>query len=150
MVLNQGLSTQSTSAKHTVGSVYRDPGTGAEYVYVAASEAITQYQACSYDSAYAALKLTKTESDKLYGIGIAMSDIASASYGWLLISGPKTSYVSSLASCAKEAALYTSATAGSLDDDATSTTKILGIALTANNGTTTANVACFLTGRLRV
>jgi hypothetical protein len=150
MIIAQALDEESTSAKHTAGQVFRDPSTGAEYVYVSASEAITQYQACSYDSSGAALKLTKTEADKLYGIGIAMGDIASGSYGWMLIGGPKTSYVSGLASCAKEVSLYTSGTAGSLDDDSSGTTAIKGILLTAANGTSTANCACFLTRRLSI
>ena len=151
MVLAQGLDTASTTLRHTLGTLYRDTGTGAEYVYVLASETITKYMACSIDSTYAALKLTKTEADKLYGVGIAMSTIASASYGWLLISGPMTSYVSTINAPAKEVALYTCATAGALDDCSTSQTKIPGIFCSADGVCATAeNTAVLLTRKLGV
>jgi hypothetical protein len=146
MIIAQALTEQSTTAKHTKGTIYRQPSTGAVYVYVLASEAITQYQGCSFNSVYAALKITKTEADKLYGFGIAQSDIASASYGWLLITGPVTNYCSTINAPLKEVALYTSATAGALDDCSTSQTKIPGIFCSADGVCATAeNTAVFIT-----
>ena len=151
MVLAQALTAQSTTAKHTVGQVFRDPSTGGEYTYVLASEAITQYMACSYDSLFAALKLTKTNADKLYGVGIAMSDIASASYGWLLTGGNVLTKVSTINAPVAEVALYTSATAGALDDCSTSQTKIPGIFCSPAGVCATAeNTAVFITRRLGV
>jgi hypothetical protein len=151
MIIQQALDEQSTTLKHTLGTVYKHPATGAEYVYVLAGEAITQYMGCSYDSVYGALKVTKANADKLYPVGIAMSDIASASYGWLLISGPVTSYVSTINAPVKEVALYTCATAGALDDCSTSQTKIPGIFLSADGSCATAeNTACFITRKMGV
>ena len=150
MFKGQAIDAASTIAKHDVGTVLRE-STGAEYVYVLASETITKYMACSYDSAYAALKITKTEADKLYPTGIAMATIASASYGWLLKAGTKTSYVSTINAPLKEVALYTCATAGALDDCATSQTKIPGIFCTSNGSCATAeNTACFVTRAMGV
>jgi hypothetical protein len=151
MMKAQALDTASTTAKHTVGQRYLDSSTGAEYVYVKASEAITKYMACSFDSVYAALKLTKTEADKLYGVGIAMATIASASYGWLLVAGGAVSYVSTINAPLAEVALYTSATAGALDDCSTSQTKIPGIfCSTAGSCSTAENTAVFITRRMGV
>ena len=50
-----------------------------------------------------------------------------------------------LANCAADVALYTSATAGKLDDDATAQTKIDGAVTVAANGGATAAVEVLLT-----
>lgn len=149
--ISQKLTAQSTIAKHTLGTFYNNATNGGEYIYVLAGEAITKYQACSYNSAFSALKLTKTNADKLYGLGIAMSNIASGSYGWLLIGGSLSSYVSTINAPAKEVAIYTSATAGAVDDCATSQTKISGLFCSADGVCATAeNTAVFLTRRMGV
>jgi hypothetical protein len=74
------------------------------------------------------------------GVGIAQVAFADNDYGWVLRKGQGTVLV--LASCAADVGLYTSASAGYLDDATASLTLISGIVLTASRGTTAGSALC--------
>lgn len=113
-----------------LGDRYRDQA-GKEYVYVKASAAIAQYDVVTYDETYNTTVAPLSTSNDAVGdkVGVAPAAFASGDYGWLQIYGVATINVK--ASCAANVKLNTTATAGSLDDDATSTAKtVLGLYLT--------------------
>lgn len=118
-----------------------------EWVYVLASGNIAQYDFVGIDENFAAAPITEAMADAGWQVGVAQIAIASASYGWVCTKGANvTGKV--LASCAADVPLYISATAGSLDDAAGSSTysKIDGIvAVVGNTATVSANVEVLLT-----
>jgi hypothetical protein len=116
---------------------------GKEYMFVQAAEAITQYMYVSIDEAFLASKITKTLADTRTLFGACQTALTSAYYGWVQIRGAHTGLVK--ASCAADVKLYTSATAGYLDDDATSQTAILGAVLTTARGGTDGSAAALFT-----
>lgn len=118
------LATSST-AEVSVGT--RAFGTDAsEWVYVKATTALTQYDAAAIDEDYNAAPLTKALADAGHLIGWAQVAFTVNYFGWLCLSG-SVMKGRVAASCAADVALYTTATAGVLDDDATSQTKVNGI-----------------------
>ena len=125
-----------------VGDRYVD-NSGNEYVFVVASGAVAQYDAVQIGSTYVAQALTKAMGDMGLPIGIAAGTLTSASYGWAQIKGVGT--VNALQTCSSSTALYTSGTAGKLDDTTTSQVKVAGVVLLANNATTaTVASACVI------
>lgn len=104
------------------------------YVYVLASSSPAQYDALSISSAYVAQPLTKALADTGVPVGVAMATMSSGSYGWACVKG--TVSVNVLQTCSSSTALYTSGTAGKLDDTTTSQVKIAGVVILANNATT--------------
>lgn len=117
--------TPGTSADFSVGS--RAIGTnGTEWVYVKASAALTQYAAVAVDEDYNATSLTKALADAGHRVGWAQAAFAANDYGWVAISGSNIQGRVA-ASCAADVALYTTATAGVMDDDPTAQTKLNGV-----------------------
>lgn len=112
-------------------------GKGNKYMYVLSSGAITQYAAVAVDEDFKARPLTKALADQGQRVGAAQVAIPATSFGWVAYEGMDIS-VRARASCAADAPLYTTASAGVLDDTATSQTKIIGITLTSANGGATA------------
>lgn len=112
-------------------------------MFVHAAGAITQYAWVSIDESFEAAMLTKALADKREGIGVAQVAFADNDYGWVLVRGSGTGLFK--ASCVQDVALYTSATAGYLDDDATAQTKVLGPVLITTLGGADASGACRLT-----
>lgn len=118
---------------------------GNQYVFVLASGAVAQYDAVHIGPAYVAQALTSALAASGAPVGIAMGTLTSASYGWACIKGVAT--VNALQTCASSTALYTSGTAGKLDDTTTSQVKIAGVVLTTANATTgTVATACIVAG----
>ena len=114
-----------TTADHTLGTCVAGSD-GTEWVYVQANGAIAQYDAVGVDENYQAAALTKAMADDGYVIGAAQAAFADDDYGWVATKGSNVK-VNLLTLCAADVALYTSATAGKLDDTSTSQTKIDGI-----------------------
>jgi hypothetical protein len=115
---------------------------GKHWVYVQANGAIAQYDVVAVDETGQAATITKALADASTKVGVASAAFADNEYGWAQIYGNCTLNV--LASCAADAILYTSATAGSLDDTSTSQTKIDGILLTTSRGGTDGSAAGFM------
>lgn len=116
---------------------------GNSYVYVQASGAISQYDYVCIDEDYQAAAGTKASVDDGHQIGFAQVAFADNEYGWVATKGRVE--VNALASLALDTALYTSGTAGKLDDDTTSQTKIDGVVAVESNGTATGNVTMIAT-----
>ena len=117
---------------------------GREFMFVqAAAAGITQYAYVSIDEAFIATMITKTLADTRALVGCSQVAFTASYYGWVQIRGAHTGLVK--ASCAADVKLYTSATAGYLDDDSTSQTAILGAVLTTARGGTDGSAAGLFT-----
>lgn len=117
---------------------------GNEYVFVQASANIAQYDFVGIDEDFQAAPLSKAMADDGWSIGIAQIAFTDNDYGWVAIRGHGLEG-NVLADCALDVALYTSGTAGKLDDDTTSQTKIEGLVAIESNGTATSNVTMIAT-----
>lgn len=118
-----------------------------QWVYVLASGNIAQYDFVGIDENFAAAPLDETMADDGWQVGVAQVAIDSASYGWVCTKGANVTGKIG-ASCAADVPLYISATAGTLDDAAGSSTysKIDGIvAVVGNTATVSANVEVLIT-----
>lgn len=139
--VNLSSSDGSASPQHTPGDLV--DGKGARYMYVSAASAIAQYDCVGITEGFAAAPITKAMADDGYLVGVAQYAIASGGYGWVLVHGVGNLNVK--ASCAADVALYTSATAGALDDTTTSQTKIDGIVITTTAGGSDQAEECIVT-----
>lgn len=74
---------------------------------------------------YDAAALTKTLADQGCMFGASVNAITATYYGWVLIEGP--AYVTLKNACLPNVPLYTTASAGMLDDTSASQTRIYGI-----------------------
>ena len=118
------LTATPTTLDFTLGQV--ETGTdGSRWIYVQASGAITAYDAVAIDENYQAAALTKTLADAGHRIGFAQVAFTDNDYGWVALEGSNIS-VRVAVSCAADVSLYTTATAGVLDDTSASQTKISG------------------------
>lgn len=127
---------------HQLGTRATDKD-GKVYMFVQAAATVTQYGYVSIDEAWQATLITKTLADTRAVVGCAQTALTTAYYGWVLIRGAHTGLVK--ASCALDVKLYTSATAGYLDDDSSGTTAILGVVLTASRAGTDGTAAALFT-----
>ncbi|MGI9383869.1 MAG: hypothetical protein ACR2PO_12010 [Methyloligellaceae bacterium] len=101
-----------------------------EYIFVHASGAITQYDAVGIDENFEAAALTKAIADDGHIVGFAQVAFADNDFGWVAHRGSNIS-VRLAASCAADVTLYTTATAGVLDDTAASQTAVNGVVAVA-------------------
>ena len=108
----------STTQEHQLGLTA--PGNdGNPYVYVQADEALAAYAACRFLEDGGADELTTTNSGSVpTTVVVPQVAIASSSYGWAVKSGMSFSVLAA-ASCAADVKVYTTATAGVIDDAAT-------------------------------
>lgn len=138
-----GTTTDGENAEFTLGT--RASGTdNQEYIYVQADEAITQYDLVAIDENFQMSQLTATEAGDGWTIGAAQVAFSDNELGWVAVKGHNLQGRVG-ASCAADVALYTSGTAGVVDD-ATGGTKIDGIvAVGANTPTTAGNVEILMT-----
>lgn len=109
---------------------------GGEAMYIKASSTITAGDVLLIDSAGAAAPITTALTDAGTAtahkyIGVAHVDITSGSYGWACTRGVPTAGINVAASCVRGSPLYTTSTAGRLDDTSTSSHLVSGIQTTA-------------------
>jgi hypothetical protein len=109
---------------------------GGAAMYVKASSTITAGDVLLVDSAGAAAPITTALTDAGTAtahkyIACAHVSITSGEYGWACRKGVPAAGISVLASCVRGSPLYTTSTAGALDDIATSSHLIAGIEITA-------------------
>lgn len=104
------------------------------WLYVTAGSAIAQYDVVTVTEAFSGVPCTKALIDDGHIVGVAPEAISSGEYGWVQLTGVVTMNV--LASCAADVALYSSATAGSLDDTSSGQSRVNGICLTTARGGT--------------
>lgn len=129
----EAYSTLTAGNTPGVGDVIADHQ-GNRFVFVQASGAVAQYDVVAISSAGIAQAITKALADTGVGVGVAAATLTSASYGWAQIRGVTS--VNVLQTCSSSIALYTSATAGKLDDTSAAQTKIAGVVILSNNTTT--------------
>lgn len=107
---------------------------GGTYLYVHAAEAVAINLWVSIDQNYEVLKLTATELNKGFRVGVAdQAAFADNDFGWVCVDGFPSGAVLTL--CAKQVRLYTSGTAGVLDDASTVGTLVPGIVAATDNTT---------------
>jgi hypothetical protein len=120
-----GTTTDGAGAEFALGTVAK--GTDrTEWTYVQAGAAISIYDWVAIDENFQAVKGTKALADAGHGVGFAQQAFADNDMGWVCTSGANIT-VNTLASCAADVQLYTSGTAGALDDTAASQTLIRGV-----------------------
>ena len=140
-----GVSLTDTPSDNTLGSGGHALGTrvtvsdGGEAIFVQANGAITAYDAVGIDEDYQAAALTKAMADDGWMIGFAQVAFADNDFGWVHIKGSNIRGRGA-AACQPDVALYTSATAGVLDDTSASQTKINGVVFVATASGTNAEV----------
>jgi len=116
-----------------------------KWVYVLAGSAITAYNYVTMTKAFSAVPGTKALVDAGNKVGIAQNAIASGQYGWVAVRGGNDLLkVTAKTGCAISVALYTSGTAGYLDDTAASQTLVNGIVLTDTATSSGAAEECFV------
>lgn len=100
---------------------------GCTYTYCLAGEALAQYAACGVDEDHSATELTTTTAGAVpQPVVVPQIAVASGEYFWGVCEGSGFSVLGA-ASCAKDVKIYTTATAGVVDD--ASTTLIVGLRL---------------------
>lgn len=141
------ISDPHASQRHNLGARYVDEVNGKEYIYVKAdSGGVTAAgYAVLIDETFAADMIETTNSATGYGqlVGIAPAAVTANYYFWAQVFGVASIRVA--ASAAANVALNTTATAGQIDDDATTGAEIIeGIALTTANGVSAGTAAGLL------
>lgn len=112
-----------------LGDRYEDSN-GNRYVFVSASTSVTSYQVVAITSAFYGQPATSALASAAAFVGVAQNNISAGSWGWVQTRGNMT--VNALSTCSTAVALYTSGTAGSVDDTSTSQVKIAPIVINAN------------------
>lgn len=137
-VLSAKFGDVHTDAKFKLGTVACGNG-GTEWIYVQSTSAVTQYHCVSIDKDHKIRPITKALADVNPRVGFAQVAFAADEYGWVAMRGSDTNLkVLVKAACADFVDLYTSASAGVLDDTSTSQTKIVGVVTSSsatNSGT---------------
>lgn len=124
MIFETKLTDVSSSDKEGVGTIRKEGDD--EYIFCKGVASTAEGSAVVIDESYATALLTTSLGAVPNRIGFAKAALVASKYGWYQIRG--TSVPMKLAaSCAKDVALYTSGTAGVLDDDSSSQNKVLGV-----------------------
>lgn len=137
-VLGANLADTSATPSHTQGTrVYTSDGGSA--VYVKALSEISTFAAVAIFADQTAQMLTTTNSATTKRVGFAQTSIASGYYGWVQTAGVVK--VNLATACDDNVPLYTTATAGVLDDAVVSQGLVLGVTNTVTISNATA-VTC--------
>ena len=112
---------------------------GGQAVYVQAASTVSTYMAVSVRVDNTVVPLTTTNSANSKAIGFAQVSIASASYGWVQIGGKPRVTVAT--ACQPNVPLFTTATAGVLDDATVTAGLVAGLVATTSAASASA-VSC--------
>lgn len=127
--------TVDTTQKFDLRASYYDESAEAEFVYVQASGTIAAFDAVKIDHDGTAAALTTTISGaEPTRVGVAQVGLSTGQFGWVFVRGGGTGRgikVNALTLCTADAKLYTTATAGAIDD--TATDLIQGLVLVSTN-----------------
>ena len=133
-----GTTTDGQNAPFTLGQ--RVIGNnGSAWVFVQAGAAITQYSWVAIDENYQAVMGTKALADVGHQVGFAQVAFDDNDFGWVAVHAPGNITVRVLGSCAADVQLYTSGTAGAVDDTSASQTLLRGLVIVSANSTTAAS-----------
>ena len=145
MINAQPVTSQSSTQKYTLGTRWADTE-GNEYVYCQDSGAgVSIYRAVAILSDFTVTALTKTLAENGHMVGFPQVAMTASYYAWVQIRGNGT--IHTLSACASEALLFTTATAGTLDDTSTSQTGIANVYIKSASAATaaaSANVAAYM------
>jgi hypothetical protein len=100
------------------------------FVFISASTSVTSYQVVAIASDFTVQPATSALASAASRLGVAQNNISAGSWGWVQTRGNMT--VRALSTCSAAVALYTSGTAGSVDDTSASQVKIGGLVILAN------------------
>jgi len=140
-IVTPSLTDVSTTAKLPVGTRVA-LSDGGQAVYCQALSEISQYCAVSLFEDNTAQMLTTTTAVTTKRIGFADAvSIASGSYAWIRTSGRPV--VKLAANCADQVILFTTATAGVLDDATVSAALVAGVTSTVTISNATA-ITCIV------
>lgn len=132
------LTTTDASARYAVNTVV-DLSDGGIATYVSATSTISTYNAVIIDGAGGAVPVTTTNSANSKRIAFAQTSIASGYCGWVQTGGRPVIMLA--ANCDDNVPLYTTATAGVLDDAVVSGGLVIGLTSTVTISNATA-VTC--------
>ena len=111
---------------------------GKQYVFCQVNSAVAAYDIVHIPSdTFVAAGLTTSVSAASEALGVAQYALASGDYGWIQIYGACKLKV--LGSCAKSVTLYSTTTAGSLDDATASNYEVGGVQILSTNPSATAS-----------
>ncbi len=145
--------TTAASIEWKLGQIESD-NQGDHYQFVKATGALVIGSVYVIDKDFnVATGITQTVDDTApVALGIPTQAFTSGEHGWVLVGpfGNDTAVVKCSASCAADALLYTTATAGELDDLATSAKVVVGLKLTTAVGGAAATAACMATQKIGI
>ncbi len=128
------LTANDSSPAFTVGTVVQTSD-GGQAVYVQATSTISQYDACiiintgsATTSGIGCVPVTTTNALTSQRLAFAQTAITSSYYGWVQTSGNQIR-VKALIACQPAVPLFTTSTAGSLDDATVTAGYCLGVVL---------------------
>lgn len=113
---------------------------GSAWIFLKASTTITQYDAVGIDTSFNGNPLSSTMAAAGYAIGWAQNAVNGGDYFWAAMQGRGGGHFSIrvASSCAAGVALYTTTTAGVLDDSATATQVLIeGVVIVTTQASTT-------------
>jgi hypothetical protein len=133
-IVTPALDAVDTVARIPVGTIV-DVSDGARAIYVQATSTIAQYDAVivintssAAGASIGCVPVTTTNALTSQRLAFAQTAIASSSYGWVHLSG-NSIRVKALIACQPAVPLFTTATAGSLDDTTVTAGYCLGVVL---------------------
>ena len=137
-LIGVALDYTDTSPSFALGTVV-NLSDGGQAVYVRAASTVATYAAVSVLVDNTVVPLTTTNSAASKAVGFAQASIASAYYGWVQLGGKPR--VSVLVGCQPNVPLFTTATAGSLDDATVTGGLVAGLVATTSAASASA-VTC--------
>jgi len=140
-IIGVALGDVSPTATFQVGTVV-NLDDGGQAMFVQAASDISQFAAVSVRSDDTAVPITTTNAANSKKVAFAQTSIASAQYGWVQLGGVVR--VNLLTACAPNVPLFTTATAGCLDD-ATVSGNGVGLVVGVTNAGSTASGTTALT-----
>lgn len=133
---------QNGGSSFALGDKIVAGGGGGDWVFCVAATDLAVGNVVGVDKNYLATKITKAIADAGTWVAVCPIAVTSGDYFWAQFTGVIANMLVK-ASCAADAQLFTSATAGYLDDAAASQTPISGLKLTAARGGTDGVAAAF-------
>lgn len=122
---------------------------GNTYIFVQANGAIDAFAACAISESHEVAELTTTTSGVVPTVVVVPQlALADDEYGFAVKSGGAFSVLAA-ANCAADVKIYTTSTAGVVDDSSSSTDLIQGLRLNAANGGTQAAVSASAEGGMK-
>lgn len=145
-ITTPGTSTAGRGAEYKLGQLGQKHD-GSIWMYVQATEAISQYMAVGVQEGGQASKLTSALALVSYSIGFAQVAFAQYDFGWVLVDGAGLNdyKIGVLSACDSDVDLNTSATAGYLDDTYTTFVPLVGVMIATTLASTGGATAVFQT-----